>query len=91
MANQRLTLRTLRHDAVMTQGEVAAKLNVTQSAVCKWETGAETPLKKYHQFLCSAYNCTREELQEAIKNSASVKGNSAESASEPMNRVVNAE
>lgn len=48
-------LKGLRRAANMTQSEVAARLNVDQSAVSRWENGA-LPLKKYRGKLARLYH-----------------------------------
>ena len=61
-----MTLSDLRIRAKLTQEQVAASINVSQSAVSHWEHGYP-PLRKYRRFLCSVLDCTKEELEEAIK------------------------
>lgn len=54
-------LRDLRQAAKMTQSEVAARLSVDQSAVSRWEKGAQ-PLKKYRGKLARIYHVREQDL-----------------------------
>ena len=54
----------MRKAARLTQEDVAKKLDVTQSAVSKWERGASRPLKKYQKKLAKLFGCTIEELMQ---------------------------
>lgn len=62
-----MKLKELRESAGLRQEDVAKKLMVDQSTVCKWETGASTPLRKYHKKLAKIYGCTVDELLKADK------------------------
>lgn len=54
-------MKELREQAGMTQAEVAAKLEVDQSAVSRWESGSP-PLRKYAQKLARLYGVSVEYL-----------------------------
>ncbi len=62
-----MTLRELRKRAHRTQQEIGEAVNVSQGAVSHWESGDIPPLRKYRRLLCSALDCTPEELEDAIK------------------------
>lgn len=68
--SKRMTLKGLRITAGLKQEEVAAELNVTQSAVSNWERGTQKPLAKYYDLLCDMYCCSARQLSAAIINSA---------------------
>lgn len=55
-------LKFYRLKAGLTQEEVAKELDVTQSALSKWESGANPPLPKYRKKLRALYHATEEEL-----------------------------
>lgn len=59
-----MTIREARQRAGITQVALAKKLNVTQSAVARWESGEHPPLKKYHKGLCRALRVTAKDLDE---------------------------
>ncbi len=50
----------------LTQMEVAAKLEVDQTTVSKWESGLNPPLKKYRRKLAALYDCTEDELLQPL-------------------------
>lgn len=58
-----MNIAKLRKRAGYTQKDLAKLLNVDQSAVSKWESGAAKPLKKLHEPLARALGCTVEELR----------------------------
>lgn len=55
-------IRALRERQGLTQAQVADRINVDASSIAKWETGASKPLRKYHQPLCEALDCTMAQL-----------------------------
>ena len=55
-------LKFYRLQAGLTQAEVADKLGVTQSALSRWENGANPPLPKYRRKLRQLYHATEDEL-----------------------------
>lgn len=59
-----MTLEGRRYAAGLRQVDVAKKLDVTQSAVSRWESGASKPLMKYRKKLARLYGCTADELLE---------------------------
>ena len=56
------TLKERRKSNGMTQEEVAAMLDVDQTAVSNWERGINPPLPKYQRGLAKLYGCTVDEL-----------------------------
>ena len=61
-----MTFKQLREDAGLVQADIAAALDVGQSAVSNWERGQGQPSRKYRQRLASMLHCTMEELDMAI-------------------------
>lgn len=59
-----MTLKERRTAAGLTQADVAKALDVDQSAVSYWETGASKPCRKYRVKLAELYGCTVDELME---------------------------
>lgn len=57
-----MTLKARRVAANMRQEEVAARLEVDQTAISKWETGKNKPSRKYQTKLAALYGCKVEEL-----------------------------
>lgn len=55
-------LKFYRLKAGLTQEEVAKELDVTQSALSRWESGANPPLSKYRKKLRALYHATEDEL-----------------------------
>ncbi len=49
------SLASARTAALLTQEELAAKLNVTRSAVSQWETGASAPTGPARQLLALTF------------------------------------
>lgn len=66
-------LRELRLQSGRTQETVAKKLDVTQAAVSRWESGETTPLRKYRKRLARLYGVTEEELMRGEDTDASGK------------------
>jgi len=60
-------LKSLRENAKCTQIEVAVKLGITQGAISQWESGLCNPDYKYLPELARLYNCTLENLINAIQ------------------------
>lgn len=63
-----LTLKELRKARGLSQAQLADRINVDCSSICKWETGASRPLRKYRLALCQALACTEEELMAESQN-----------------------
>lgn len=59
-----MKIKELRLKAGMTQAQLAKKMNVDQTAVSRWETGDNKPLRKTHKKLAKVLGCTVEELYE---------------------------
>lgn len=58
-----MTLRERREAAGLLQETVAKKLDITQAAVSRWESGDTKRIsKKYHKKLAKLYGCTVDEL-----------------------------
>lgn len=55
-------MKELREAKGLRQADVAAKLNVDQSAVAHWERGATRPCRKYHKKLAKILGCTVDDL-----------------------------
>ncbi len=56
----------MRQHSLLTQGEVAKKLNVDQAAISHWESGTNAPLRKYRKKLAKIYGVTVDELETAL-------------------------
>lgn len=65
-----MTLEERRLGAGLRQVDVAKKLDVTQSAVSRWESGASIPLMKYRKRLARLYGCAVDELLEGGEDNA---------------------
>ena len=59
-----MTLKEARIASGLRQQELARRVNVTQSAVARWESGKYPPLKKYHKPLSRALKVPVEEIDE---------------------------
>lgn len=57
-----MSLKELRLNAGLTQEAVAKRLNVSQTAVHRWETGNTRIARKHHKKLAKLYGVTVEEL-----------------------------
>lgn len=57
-----MQIREYRKRAGMTQAELAARMDVDQSAVSLWEAGKTRPLRKMRERLAKVLGCTVEEL-----------------------------
>ena len=57
-----MTIKEIRLRAGLTQAEVAARLDINQSAVSGWERGKSRPVRKSRGKLAELYKCTVEEL-----------------------------
>lgn len=69
-----MDLRALREKAGLRTTDVAYLLKCAESSVRNWETGRSTPkLEVWQVFrLLEIYNCTREELEQAVQESTRV-------------------
>lgn len=63
-----MALKEIRRKRGLTQAQVADAVDVDQSTVAKWESGSNTPLRKYRRKLCELLGCTEAEL---LANAAS--------------------
>ena len=61
-----MSLKDLRLAARRSQAEIATACNVSQSAVCRWETGDTKPCRKYRRPLALALGVTEEELAKEL-------------------------
>lgn len=59
-----MNIKNLRLKAGLTQVELAKKLNVDQTAVSRWESGENRPLRKIQKKLAKVLGCSVEELFE---------------------------
>lgn len=57
-----MSFKSLRDSKGLTQYDVAEKLNVSQSAVSRWENGECVPCRKYRPILAQLFGCTVDEL-----------------------------
>ena len=57
-----MTLKELRKARGLSQAQLADRINVDKTSICKWETGKSTPLRKYRAALCEVLGCTEAEL-----------------------------
>ncbi|HLW03888.1 MAG TPA: helix-turn-helix transcriptional regulator [Ktedonobacterales bacterium] len=64
------TLRDLREDVLMTQGEFAQACGVSQQTVSEWENGRTTPSMKHRRKLVEVLGKTPQEIREAIQATA---------------------
>lgn len=55
-------IKSRRESLDMSQAELAEKVEVTQSAVSRWEHGESAPLLKYQKKLAILFGCSIEEL-----------------------------
>lgn len=71
-------MKKLRFKVNLRTVDVACKINVAESTVRNWEAGCIVPNLKLSQFfeLLRLYKCTLEELEEAMKETLSLAGNS---------------
>lgn len=61
------TLRDLRDDAFMTQGDLAKACGVSQASVSDWEHGYTMPSVKNRRKLVEVLGKTQKEIMEAIR------------------------
>lgn len=57
-----MKLKQFREAAKMTQGEVAARLQITRSTVAHWERGRNGPNKRILPRVAELYRCSVEDL-----------------------------
>ena len=57
-----MTLKQRREAARMTQGEVAARLQIDRSTVAHWENGRNGPSKRMMRRVAELYGCSVEDL-----------------------------
>lgn len=57
-----MSIRTLRDRANLTQAQLAKKIDVDQSAICRWERGKNPPLPKYQRKLSKLFGVTVDEI-----------------------------
>jgi len=62
MGGEILKITELRERAGMTQAQLADKLDVDVSTVCKWETGVNTPRVDGILKLADMFRCSTDEL-----------------------------
>ena len=59
-----MTLKEAREAKGYSQSYVATRLNVTQGAVAKWESGKNPPLNKYRKPILRLYGVKESEIDE---------------------------
>ena len=57
-----INIKSFRLKALLSQCELAEKLEVNQSAVSHWEKGDTKPCKKYIEKMCTIFGCTAGDL-----------------------------
>ena len=57
-----VTIKERREQLGMTQAELGEKVDVSQAAVCRWETGDTVPLRKLHWKIAQALHVPIAEL-----------------------------
>lgn len=57
-----MSIRASRERIGLTQEQLACVMDVSQSAVSRWESGETEPLKKLHKKLARVLGCTVDEL-----------------------------
>lgn len=60
------SIKTLRIQRNMTQGELADKLNVTNKAISSWENDRTEPNMGMIEAMCKVFQCTKTELIDGI-------------------------
>lgn len=64
-----MSLKELRKRAGLSQEVVAEKVDVTQAAVSRWESGdTKRPARKYREKLAHLYGVTVDEILEACNH-----------------------
>lgn len=66
-----MRLQELREQAALTQGQLAAAMDVQQPTVSYWEAGKTKPLKKYRVRLAGLLGCSVETLEQALEETVS--------------------
>ena len=70
----RLNLRRYRFQHGWTQEDIAAALDVDQSAISHWESGQGLPCRKNRRKLAELFHCTEEEIfGDSLKNARKLK------------------
>lgn len=67
-----MTMRELRLSAGFLQVDVAKKMNVSQAAVSRWESGETQPCKKHCKKLAKLYRCSQEDLSASMEETRRV-------------------
>lgn len=61
-------LRTLRHNAGISQEELSVKLNIARSSISKYENGTQQPSIEVLQAICKYLKVSADELLEIKHN-----------------------
>lgn len=56
------TFESLRRKNALTQADVASALNISRTAVYKWEAGKSLPLSRHLPALARIFHCTVDDL-----------------------------
>lgn len=62
-----MSIKELRERAGVTQEQLALRMDVSQGAVSRWESGKTAPQSKLHKKLVRTLGCTVDELLSAIE------------------------
>lgn len=66
-----MNLKAMRESRGLSQQQLADRINVNKSSICKWETGVSRPLRKYRAALCQVLGCTEQDL---VQTEDTIKG-----------------
>lgn len=59
----RMTLAAWRVNAKLSQGEAAKMLGISNTTLCKWETGKSFPKQPDIEKLCKLYDCSYDMIE----------------------------
>lgn len=66
-----MSLKAIREKRGLSQAQLADRINVDKTSICKWETGVSRPLRKYRAALCQVLGCTEQDL---VQTEGTIKG-----------------
>jgi transcriptional regulator with XRE-family HTH domain len=76
------TLRDLREEATLTQGELAIQVGVSKMTVYSWERGESSPRPAHIRELAKALAKSPQEIKEALKATQAQRGGEEETETE---------